>query len=421
MKVNSNLLKMPTIPSYIPQGDVSYIKPQYANTSLNRNMIFPGVPQSLPAPPPLPQLPAPPPLPQLPAPPPLLQLPAPPPVNISFDNMFGNMLENVLMPREYGFKPQSYLADLIDEDVMDALPQPQQDKYIENKIAPQIENQMKDITFDNEEQKAKARSDAIAIKTAKEWGTKHANKLHPFDQKYKDNEHYKNNYVSRLQDIINQDSLNLRGGIKKNTQENKDKAIELLKAIGIKPPLKPTNPQPTPAPTPSPTQPSPPKRAPSPQPAAKTAPTKQPSPPPAAKAPPAAKSGPPLPPPPPPPGSLLAPPPPPPPAAAPAKAMNLSLLEDTPEEKQRKIAEAEKLKQSAAKGDIKDAIKEQAEKASKQAGTKDARTLSSWKDKYIDNFNYRKNYIKELELIANDETNDKKERLKNYYKILMTS
>jgi hypothetical protein len=169
-KINTNLLKMPTTPSYIPQGDVSYIKPQYANTSLNRNMIFPGVPQSLPqlpAPPPLPQLPAPPPLPQLPAPPPLLQLPAPPPVNISFDNMFGNMLENVLMPREYGFKPQSYIADLIDEDVMDALPQPQQDKYIENKIAPQIENQMKDITFDNEEQKAKARSDAIAIKRLK--------------------------------------------------------------------------------------------------------------------------------------------------------------------------------------------------------------------------------------------------------------
>ncbi len=33
--------------SYIPNGDVSYIKvikPQYAMTSLNRNIIFPGVP-----------------------------------------------------------------------------------------------------------------------------------------------------------------------------------------------------------------------------------------------------------------------------------------------------------------------------------------------------------------------------------------
>ena len=33
------------MPSYIPAGDVSYIKPQYANTSLNRNMMFPGIPQ----------------------------------------------------------------------------------------------------------------------------------------------------------------------------------------------------------------------------------------------------------------------------------------------------------------------------------------------------------------------------------------
>jgi hypothetical protein len=51
------------MPSYIPgSGDVSYIKPQYAATSLNRNMIFPGVPHSLPqlTPPQLPQLTAPP-------------------------------------------------------------------------------------------------------------------------------------------------------------------------------------------------------------------------------------------------------------------------------------------------------------------------------------------------------------------------
>ena len=96
--------KMPTMPSFIPTGDVSYIKPQYSTSSLNRNMIFPGTPQSLP------QLMPPPPLPQLMPPPPLPQLMAPPqqPVNISFDNMFGNMLENALMPREYGFKPTSY-------------------------------------------------------------------------------------------------------------------------------------------------------------------------------------------------------------------------------------------------------------------------------------------------------------------------
>ncbi len=67
-KANTDILKMPTMPSFIPAGDVSYIKPQYSTSSLNRNMIFPGTPQSLP------QLPPPPPLPQLPLPPPLPQI-----------------------------------------------------------------------------------------------------------------------------------------------------------------------------------------------------------------------------------------------------------------------------------------------------------------------------------------------------------
>ena len=99
-KAKTELLKMPTVPSFIPTGDVSYIKPQYSTSSLNRNMMFPGTPQSLP------QLTPPPQLPQLMPPPPLPQLMPPPqqPVNISFDNMFGSMLENALMPREYGFK-----------------------------------------------------------------------------------------------------------------------------------------------------------------------------------------------------------------------------------------------------------------------------------------------------------------------------
>ena len=93
-KTNLDLLKMPTMPSYIPAGDVSYIKPQYANTSLNRNMMFPGVPQSLPPPPIYPQLTAPPVLPQIQA----------PPVNFNLDGSFSKMLENMMMPREYGYK-----------------------------------------------------------------------------------------------------------------------------------------------------------------------------------------------------------------------------------------------------------------------------------------------------------------------------
>ena len=177
-KVNTDLLKMPTMPSYIPAGDVSYIKPQYAMTSLNRNIIFPGVPQSLP------QLTPPPQLPQL-TPPQLPQITAPqqPPINISFDNMFGSMLENMMMPREYGYKSQSYISDNIDEDVMDALPQPQQDKYIEKQIKPQIEDQLKGIEFDNEDDKLKVYKQAVSNKTAKEWGTKHANKLQEYDSR----------------------------------------------------------------------------------------------------------------------------------------------------------------------------------------------------------------------------------------------
>jgi hypothetical protein len=40
-RVNTDLFKMPTMPSYIPTGDVSYIKPQYAMTSLKKISYFP--------------------------------------------------------------------------------------------------------------------------------------------------------------------------------------------------------------------------------------------------------------------------------------------------------------------------------------------------------------------------------------------
>ena len=90
---------------------------------------------------------------------------------------------------------------------MDSLPQPQQDKSIEKRIAQQIEEQMKDVNFDDQEERKKDTDKTVSIKTAKEYGTKHANKLLPFDNKYNDNEYYKQNYVSRLQEIINQDSI----------------------------------------------------------------------------------------------------------------------------------------------------------------------------------------------------------------------
>jgi hypothetical protein len=194
-KSNLDLLKMPTIPSYIlGSGDVSYIKPQYAATTLYRSMIFPGVPQSLP------QLTPPPQLPQLPAPPPLPQLPAPQPFTFSLDNNFGKMLENIMMPREYGYKARSYEFDILDDDIMNALPKAQQGQYIEKKVAPQIEDQIKDIEFDNDADKPKVYKEAASNKTAKKWGTRHANSLKPLDTKFKDNENYQQKYISKLQE-----------------------------------------------------------------------------------------------------------------------------------------------------------------------------------------------------------------------------
>ena len=221
-KANANLLKMPTMPSFIPQGDVSYIKPQYAATSLNRNMLFSSIPQSFP------QLTAPPIQPQLTAPPIQPQLTAPPPVNINFDGMFGSIFDQ-MMPKEYGFKPQSYIYDVVDNDIMDSLPQAQQDKYIENKVAPQIEKEIKDINFENPENKTIAYTDAVSIKTARTQGTRHANKLVQLDVRYKDNDYYIQNYISRLQEILNDDSNRTKPDVKV-------KATELLKSMGMNPP-----------------------------------------------------------------------------------------------------------------------------------------------------------------------------------------
>jgi hypothetical protein len=220
-KVNTDILKMPTIPSFIPTGDVSYIKPQYSTSSLNRNMIFPGTPQSLP---------------QLQAPPPQLpQLMPPPqqPVNISFDNMFGSMLENALMPREYGFKQNSYAIDMLDDDIIDALPQEQQLKYMETKIAPHVQEQLKDVEFDNEDDKIKISKNIVNIRTSKSMGTRHANELSEYSTKYVDDEHYKERYIAKLQEIISEAQIKSRSGIKKNTPQRKEKARELLKAIAI--------------------------------------------------------------------------------------------------------------------------------------------------------------------------------------------
>ena len=50
-----------------------------------------------------------------------------------------------------------------------------------------------------------------------------------------------------------------------------------------------------------------------------------------------------------------------------------------------------------------DEMKAQQEKAPKTAGTKDGKALTVYKEKYIDNLNYRKNYKSELDKIVEDE------------------
>ncbi len=61
-----------------------------------------------------------------------------------------------------GFKSQSYLSDYIDENRKDSLPQ-QEDENIEKKIAPLIKEQMKDITFDHEDENIKVYNQAVSI------------------------------------------------------------------------------------------------------------------------------------------------------------------------------------------------------------------------------------------------------------------
>jgi hypothetical protein len=158
-KKKVNLEKMATVHSFIPQRDVSNIKPQYNMSSLNRSMIFPGVPQSLP------QLPAPPQLPQILPPPQYPQLPTPPapPVSFNLDSSFQKVLENMMMPMESGFKSNSYAFDNIDDDIVDELLPAQKDEYIEQKIKPQIEKEIKDLTFENEDKKAEFVTKTISI------------------------------------------------------------------------------------------------------------------------------------------------------------------------------------------------------------------------------------------------------------------
>ena len=94
------------------------------------------------------------------------------------------------------------------------------------------------MNFYNEEDKSKVYKQAVSTKTAKEWGTRHANSLKPYDTKFTDNKNYQQNYVYKLQEIINSESMKTRAGTKTITADNKEKAKELLKAIGIKPELK---------------------------------------------------------------------------------------------------------------------------------------------------------------------------------------
>jgi hypothetical protein len=63
-------------------------------------------------------------------------------------------------------------------------------------------------------------------------------------------------------------------------------------------------------------------------------------------------------------------------------------------------------------------MKAQQERAPKQAGTKNGKSLSTFTEKYIDNLNYRTNYKKELENIRDNEksSDENKEKAKELLK-----
>jgi hypothetical protein len=69
-----------------------------------------------------------------------------------------------------------------------------------------------------------------------------------------------------------------------------------------------------------------------------------------------------------------------------------------------------------AQGGMIQELRERQERAPKQAGTKNGKSLSTWTEKNIDDLNYRKNYILELESIRDDKNlkQTKKKRQKNY-------
>jgi len=134
---------------------------------------------------------------------------------------------------------------------------------------------------------------------------------------------------------------------------------------------------------------------------------------------PPAGGGPPPPPPPPPAAAGGGPPPPPPlPAKTVISTALLDTLEDTPEEKAAKENAAKLKKQSEAKNDMVQQIKDRQEQASKTAGTKNGRSLSTFTEKYIDNLNYRINYKAELESIRDNEKSsaENKEKAKELLK-----
>jgi hypothetical protein len=81
-----------------------------------------------------------------------------------------------IMPKENGFKSDSYTIESLDDDIIDALPMSEKDfsdigkasiisfQYIENKMKPQIEKEIKDIVFPDEAKKEEIITKAISIK-----------------------------------------------------------------------------------------------------------------------------------------------------------------------------------------------------------------------------------------------------------------
>jgi len=205
-------------PSYIPtKADINRIK----SIPFKRSALLTPSQQQLQA-----QILSLPPYTQLPAPPQQLQLPAPPPtptqqpITVNFSGF------NPMMPMEYGRGVTPIIEEIIDDEILAALPEDKQEDYKNIKMNEAIDQKINksdvsktlnltedEITALNEETKARGQG--------RQWGTKHSNTLKEPQDKYKGNNFYKENYKKGIEKQL------------KNTKLTTEEKAELNRLLGL--------------------------------------------------------------------------------------------------------------------------------------------------------------------------------------------